>query len=39
MEQKTKLSSAEKEDFVENLLSVDFNNRTEESKYKWNAWK
>ena len=36
--QKTKLSNAEKEDFEEflqNLKIVDFNNRNEESKYKW----
>ena len=33
--QKTKLESAENEDFIENLLDVDFNNRGEESKYKW----
>ena len=36
--QKTKLSNAEKEDFEEflqNLSVVDFNNRNEESKYKW----
>ena len=32
---KTKLNSAEREkDFVETLLSVDFNNRNEESEYK-----
>ena len=32
--QKTKLSSAESEEFIANLLDVDFNNRSEESKYK-----
>ena len=32
--QKTKLETAEKEEFVENLLAVDFNNRSEESKFK-----
>lgn len=35
--QKTKLNSAEREDFEEflqNLSGVDFNNRSEESKYK-----
>jgi len=35
--QKTKLSNAEREDFEEflqNLKAVDFNNRSEESKYK-----
>ena len=35
LEQKTKLSSAEREKkFVEDLLIVDFNNRSEESKFK-----
>jgi len=32
--QKTKLNSAESEDFIEKLLDVDFNNRNEEAKYK-----
>jgi len=35
--QKTKLSSAEREKFegfLQNLSDVDFNNRSEESKYK-----
>jgi len=35
LEQKTKLNSAESEDFIERLLAIDFNNRGEESKYKW----
>jgi len=34
LKQKTKLSPAEQEEFIENLLAVDFNNRSEESKYK-----
>ena len=32
--QKTNLNSAEREDFVESLLAVDFNNRGEEAKFK-----
>ncbi len=35
MEQKTKLKNAESEDFIDNLKAVDFNNRSEENKYKW----
>ena len=35
LEQKTKLKTAEREkNFVETLLSVDFNNRNEENEYK-----
>ena len=35
LEQKTKLKSADNEkDFVETLLDVDFNNRSEENKFK-----
>jgi hypothetical protein len=25
------------EEFIDNLIAVDFNNRSEESKYKWNG--
>jgi hypothetical protein len=34
LEQKTKLKNAESEDFIDNLKAVDFNNRSEENKYK-----
>ena len=35
LEQKTKLSAADGEDFLKRLFAVDFNNRNEESLYKW----
>jgi len=35
LEQKAnRIKTAEREDFIENLLLVDFNNRSEESKHK-----
>jgi len=32
--QKIKLETAEEDEFIKNLLAVDFNNRCDESKYK-----